>query len=117
MAGMTPGGARLARCADGLPNDSKPDVRLEIRPGLPHIGAERMTGCARSFMAACTNPNAQVETGRWFRVFSGGFGLPVHITAAQTTRGVIATAIHVALSQLACCDRDTALSRNWKVIV
>jgi hypothetical protein len=25
-----------------------PDVRLEIRPGLPHIGAERMIGCARS---------------------------------------------------------------------
>src|SRR5579871_801262 len=69
----------------------KPDVRLEIHPGLPHIGAERMIGCARSCMAACTNPNAQVETGRRFRVFSGEFGLPVHITAAQTTRGVIAT--------------------------
>jgi hypothetical protein len=41
-------------------------TRLEIRLCLPHIRAERMTGCARSFMAACTDPNAQVEAGLSF---------------------------------------------------
>jgi hypothetical protein len=34
---------------------------LEIRLCLSHIHRERMIGLARSFMAACTNPNAQVE--------------------------------------------------------
>jgi ATP-dependent RNA helicase RhlE len=44
-------------------------------------------------MAACTNPNAQDETGCPVLQISAadGFGLPVHITAAQTTRGVTST--------------------------
>jgi hypothetical protein len=93
-------------------------IPLEIRPELTHIFRERMTGRTLVIMAACTNSNARVEPAPGFALpAADGFGLSVHITAAQTTRGVIATrdtrrpvATHPVVAG------TWRFSPNWKVI-